>query len=72
MQTFFESLNYIEWVGAAIIQWTMNMLYLKTEPDGAEDAPCNSKTKRAVNLPAFCLVTVCWNKSQETETMLVR
>jgi hypothetical protein len=40
------------------------MLYLRTELDGAESADSE--------LPALCLVTVCWNKSQETETLLVK
>jgi hypothetical protein len=53
----------------------MNMLYLKTELDGAEGAEgalCNSKRVQVANLPAFCLITVRWNKSQEIETVLVK
>jgi hypothetical protein len=48
------------------------MLYLRTELDGAEGALCNSRRVQVANLLAFCLITVCWNKSQEIETVLVK
>jgi hypothetical protein len=50
----------------------MNVLYRRTELNAAEGALCNSKRVRVANWPAFCLNTVCWNKSQETETVLVK
>ena len=48
------------------------MLYLRTELDVGEGALCNSKRVQIANLPVSCHITVCWNKSQEIETVLVK
>jgi len=48
------------------------MLYLRTELDGGKGALCNNKRGWVVNLLTFYLITVCSDKSRETETVLVK